>query len=66
MCAGLGVAKGGVSVDEFDAAELGFDFSDAIHHTTLEALDDGRSRGVSFVEPGERATKMSKLIEGGR
>jgi hypothetical protein len=66
MCAGLGVAKGGGSVDEFDAAELGFDFPDAIHHTTLEAFDDGRSRGVSFVEPGERAAKMSKLIESGR
>jgi hypothetical protein len=60
---GLHVAKGGQSVNEFSASELGFEFADAIHHTTLEVSDHRRSRGMGIFEPGERATKMPQLIE---
>ena len=42
-----------------DAAGLGFEFADAIHHTTFEVLDNRRGRGVGFFEPRERAAKMS-------
>ena len=62
---GSRIAMGRQSVDKFGAAELGFEFADAIHHATFEVFDDGRSRGVSFFEPGERPTKMPKLIKGG-
>jgi hypothetical protein len=65
MCAGSRIAKGGQRVDELGAAELGFEFPDATHHIALEVCDDGRSRGVGFFEPCERAAKMPKLVECG-
>ena len=46
MCAESRVAEGGQGVDEFGAAEQGFEFADAIHHSALEVCDDWGSRGV--------------------
>jgi hypothetical protein len=62
MCGGSRAAKGGQSVGKFGAAELGFEFADAIHHIAFEVPDGGRSRGVGRFEPGERAPKMPKLV----
>jgi hypothetical protein len=59
------IANGGQSVDEFGAAELGFEFADAIQHITLEVFDDWGSRGVGCFESGECAAKMPKLIKSG-
>jgi hypothetical protein len=50
MCAGSRIAEGSQSVDDFGDAELDFEFADAILHTTLEVLDDGRTRGVAIVD----------------
>jgi len=47
MCVGSRIAKGGQSVDEFGATELGFEFADAIDHLALEVCDDRRSSRVS-------------------
>jgi hypothetical protein len=65
MCSLSRVAKRGQGVDEFRAAELGFEFPDATHHNALEVCDNGRCRGVGFFEPCERAAKMAQFIEGG-
>jgi hypothetical protein len=66
MCATSRVAKGGLRVDKFGAAELSFEFADAMHDIALEVLDDGGSRSVGCFEPGMRAAKMAKLVKSGR
>ena len=63
MCAGSRIAEGGQGVDEFGAAELGFEFADAIDHIALEVFDGWRSWRVGLFEPVERAAEVPKLVK---